>query len=74
VIAKNVNGSFYDFEAYYCKQRTMDCIYQSEDAWGEKAIIDWAQGIVLKGEFDNKAEQLLSVAKVIDQIYETSNW
>ncbi len=67
---RNHNGSFYEFDTYHFKSRDVSTICNEEGAWGGKAITDWAKMVMLSGNYDNRAEQLIQVADVIDLIYE----
>jgi len=67
---RNVNGSFFDFEAFRFFSKTKKEILSSPpEDWGGKAAIHWA-GQLAKGKgFDNDAFQFVKVAEVIDRIY-----
>jgi predicted dehydrogenase len=68
---KNVDGSFFHFEAYKFHQKTKKELLTSQtpDDWGGRAAIDWARRLA-KGEgFNKDAHQFVKVAEVIDRIY-----
>jgi predicted dehydrogenase len=66
---RNVNGSFYDFtaERNVGTQRTM--LASPPDAWGGRAIVDWARRLAGGAGYSNSIEAALQVASVIDRIY-----
>ena len=69
VAMKNVNGSFYDFvaERYYGTRTETLC--SPPDEWSGRAGVAWAERLA-KGEgFDEKAEEFVKVAEVLDKIY-----
>lgn len=68
---KNIDGSFFRFEAYKFLQKTKRELLTTPapDDWGGKAAIDWARRLT-KGEgFNRDAYQFVKVAEVIDRIY-----
>jgi predicted dehydrogenase len=68
---KNIDGSFFRFEAYKFLQKTKRELLTTPapDDWGGKAAIDWARRLA-KGEgFNKEAYQFVKVAEVIDRIY-----
>lgn len=68
---KNIDGSFFHFEAYKFLQKTKKELLTTPapDDWGGKAAIDWARRLA-KGEgFNKEAYQFVKVAEVIDRIY-----
>ena len=67
---RNVDGSFFDFEAELTRgshQRTL--IAAPPDDWGARAALDWADKLAHEAAFDPRADQLVAVADVLDQIY-----
>lgn len=66
---RNVNGSFYDFaaERNVGTQRTM--LASPPDAWGGRAVVDWARRLAGGAGYSNSIEAALQVASVIDRIY-----
>ncbi|WP_299824094.1 Gfo/Idh/MocA family oxidoreductase [uncultured Pontibacter sp.] len=69
VAFKNINGSFYDFvaERYYGTKTEQLCA--PPDEWMGRAGVVWAERVA-KGEgFDEKADQFIKVAEVLDKIY-----
>lgn len=68
---RNVNGSFFHFEAHKFHLKTKKELLTSPgpDDWGGRAAIDWARRLG-KGEgFNREAYQFVRVAEVIDRIY-----
>ena len=66
---RNVNGSFYDFtaERNIGTQRTL--LAAPPDAWGGRAVVDWARHLAGGCGYSNSIEAALQVASVIDRIY-----
>jgi predicted dehydrogenase len=65
----NVDGSFYDFRADRFRGTTREQLCGPPDAWGGRAIVEWARQLGEGARFDPAAERLLEVAAVIDAIY-----
>jgi predicted dehydrogenase len=68
---RNIDGSFFHFEAYKFHQKTKKELLTSQapDDWGGRAAITWARQLG-KGEgFNKEAYQFVKVAEVIDRIY-----
>ncbi|MBV9943289.1 MAG: Gfo/Idh/MocA family oxidoreductase [Solirubrobacterales bacterium] len=66
---RNVDGSFYDFEALLVEGRGSERIAEPPDEWGGRALIAWTQQLRRDRSFDEDVEQLVQVADLIDQIY-----
>jgi predicted dehydrogenase len=66
---RNVNGSFYDFEAVLVDGRTEQRLAEPPDRWGGRALVAWARQLSSGGGFDPEVERLLEVAELIDRIY-----
>jgi predicted dehydrogenase len=66
----NVDGSFYDFRAEQFRGTSRELLCGPPDAWGGRAIVDWARRVGLGSGFDPAAERLLHVTEVIDSIYQ----
>jgi hypothetical protein len=69
-----VNGSFYDFRADRFRGTTREQLSGPPDAWGGRAIVEWARRLSKGSGFDPAAERLFDVAAVIDAIYHRSGW
>jgi len=69
VSLRNVNGSFYDFttERYWGTSR--ETLTTPPDQWGGRAAADWASRLAAGERFDAAADELVSVARVLDRIY-----
>jgi predicted dehydrogenase len=66
---QNVDGSFYDFAAgrFHGNQRT--ALSGPPDAWGGRAIVDWARKLAAGARYDRQIETIVQVASVLDRIY-----
>jgi predicted dehydrogenase len=66
---RNVNGSFYDFvgERYQGNQRT--ALSEPGDAWGGRAILEWARRLAAGSGFHPAIEPAVQVAEVLDNLY-----
>jgi len=70
----NIDGSFFDFQAERFQGTSRGLLTAVGDdtawTWGGRAAVDWATRLA-KGEskFDPEAERLVTVAKVLDQMY-----
>ena len=65
----NLNGSFYDFEAYLNHKTKAECISSPPDDWGGQALIDWTRKLQKSNRFDESIATYEKVAKVIDKVY-----
>ena len=65
----NVAGSFYDFKAERYRGTARETLSGPPDAWGGRAAADFATRLAAGERFDAAAEQLVDVARVLDQIY-----
>jgi predicted dehydrogenase len=65
----NVNGSFYDFvaERYTGTQATV--LAMPPDAWSGRAAVAWARALAAGARFDPAAEEIVTVAEILDRIY-----
>ena len=66
---RNVDGSFYDFEALLLEGRRSERLASPPDEWGGRALVAWAQRLSRDTSFDGEVEQLVQVAELIDRIY-----
>ncbi|TFZ04337.1 Gfo/Idh/MocA family protein [Ramlibacter rhizophilus] len=66
----NRAGSFYDFaaERYSGNQRSV--LTEPPDAWGGRAIVQWARRLAAGAGFDPGIATAVQVASVIDRIYQ----
>ena len=66
---RNVGGSFYHFVAEHYEKTKSTRLTEPGDAWGGKAIIEWAQRLARSCAFDPEIEQVVRVAETLDAIY-----
>ncbi|PSC06683.1 oxidoreductase [Alsobacter soli] len=66
---RNVNGSFYDFEAELYRGTSRERLASPPDAWGGRAAADWARRLAAGERFDPQTERLVDVSRVLDAIY-----
>jgi predicted dehydrogenase len=66
---RNVNGSFYDFTAERFRGTARETLASPPDEWGGRAAADWARRLASGERFDQSADQLVAVARVLDRIY-----
>jgi predicted dehydrogenase len=66
---RNVNGSFYDFQAEAYSGTSRRVLASPPDAWGGRAAVAWAEQLARSDRHDPSSEQLLNVARVLDQVY-----
>lgn len=66
---RNLDGSFYDFEARLVHGRESRRLAGPPDDWGGRALIAWARALAHDPGFDPEAEQLVGVSELIDRIY-----
>lgn len=69
VSLRNVNGSFYDFTAERYWGTSRETLTNPPDEWGGRAAADWASRLAAGERFDPSAEELVTVAQVLDRIY-----
>lgn len=69
VSLRNVNGSFYDFTAERYWGTSRETLTVPPDEWGGRAAADWASRLASGERFDPAADELVSVARVLDGIY-----
>jgi predicted dehydrogenase len=68
-VMRNVSGSFYDFTAEHLQGVSRRTLAAPPDAWGGRAIVDWAQRLAAGQRFDPACERLMDSAAVLDRIY-----
>jgi hypothetical protein len=66
---RNRAGSFYDFtaERYEGTRRTV--LAEPPDAWGGRAVVDWARRLAGGARYEPGIESLVQVAQVLDAVY-----
>jgi predicted dehydrogenase len=65
----NVNGSFYDFAAARFNGTQRTPLADPPDAWGGRAVVDWAKRLGAGARYDKSVETIVQVAGVLDRIY-----
>ncbi|SRR5690606_13787336 len=66
---RNVNGSFYDFEAFRYRGTAREQLAAPPDAWGGRAAVTWATRLGDNSRFDPEIARVVDVAAVLDAIY-----
>lgn len=66
----NVNGSFTDFAAHRLSGRERRRVCAAPDDWGPRALTAWARGLARDPGFDEEVQEVLTVAEILDAIYE----
>jgi predicted dehydrogenase len=66
---QNVDGSFYDFAAARFQGTQRTPLADPPDAWGGRAIVDWARRLAAGARYDKSIETIVQVATVLDRIY-----
>jgi len=69
VSMRNRGGSFYDFSAQRFHGNQSATLAEPPDAWGGRAILDWARRLEGGSGFDPAIEPAVQVAAVLDRIY-----
>jgi predicted dehydrogenase len=70
---ENVEGSFYDFRAQRFRGTAAETLAEPPDEWGGRAAVAWARRLAAGERFDPRAEELVTVAEVLDAIYEAGS-
>src|SRR5690606_39184037 len=66
---RNVNGSFYDFEAVRLRTTTSERLCGPPDEWGGRAAVSWLHSLAAGAGYDPAIESLADVAAALDAIY-----
>lgn len=66
---RNLNGSFFDFEAAIMHGTSRQVLVAPPDDWGGKALLAWAEQLGRSDAFDPSAEEFISSAEILDRIY-----
>jgi predicted dehydrogenase len=66
---RNVNGSFYDFEARHFIGTRSERLVDPPDDWGGRAAAVWAERLRRDGSFDSEIENVVATAEVLDSVY-----
>lgn len=65
----NVDGSFYDFVADRHHETRRDTLAGPPDAWGGRAVANWARRLAAGQRFDPECGRLVDLARVLDRVY-----
>lgn len=66
---RNVNGSFYDFVGERYEGTRTHALASPPDAWGGRAVVDWARRLGAGARYNHSIESIVEVASVLDRIY-----
>ncbi|WP_037373367.1 Gfo/Idh/MocA family protein [Salinimicrobium xinjiangense] len=67
---RNINGSFYDFNAEKYQGTQTETLVTPPDEWSGRAGVVWVENMIKNNRFDEKsATEFIKTAKVIDRIY-----
>jgi predicted dehydrogenase len=67
---RNIDGSFYDFEAERFRGTTRQKLSCFLEQWGGRAALNWAEQLARGADFDPEIETLRQVAATLDAIYQ----
>jgi predicted dehydrogenase len=66
----NVDGSFYDFRLTRHRGTARETLVEPPDPeWGSRALVAWARRLRTGAAFDPAVEDVVTVARLLDQIY-----
>lgn len=68
-VFENINGSFYDFQAFLCHGTSRQVISSPPDDWGAEALVSWVNELSRSSSFNTEISNHLKVADIIDMIY-----
>jgi predicted dehydrogenase len=66
---RNLNGSFYDFEAALLRGTSREILVEPPDEWGGRAAVAWATRLAGSRSFDEEASHLVRTADALDRIF-----
>lgn len=66
---RNVDGSFYDFEAVRLDGTDQTVLVEPPDDWGGRTAVAWARQLATSDRYDPAIERVHDVATVVDGIY-----
>lgn len=66
---RNINGSFYDFEAAVFTGTHTQIVEDSKDDWGGRAGVKWAEQLRQGNKYDPSNTEYIKVAETLDMIY-----
>lgn len=67
---RNISGSFFDFQAEFCKGTSRQVLSTPPDDWSGRAAIRWTEALSRANRFDPLAETYVQTAALVDKIYE----
>lgn len=67
---RNLNGSFYDFVTEHFQGTSRRVIAAPPDEWGGRAAVAWARQLAESSRYDPAIEEVVTVARVLDWIYD----
>ena len=67
---RNLDGSFYDLRAERYRGTVTEPLAAPPDHWGGRAAVEWARRLAAGERFDAEAERLVTLAELVDAIYE----
>jgi len=66
---RNLDGSFYDFVAEWCRGTSTERLTGPPDPWNGRAAVRWARALATDPQFDSEIERQVEVARVLDAFY-----
>jgi len=69
VSLRNVNGSFYDFEAVRFRGTAREVLFGPPDEWGGRAAVAWAGQLSESPRYREEIESIIRVAGILDRVY-----
>jgi predicted dehydrogenase len=69
-VMENIDGSFYDFAACHLQGTSRHELSRESRDWSGRAAVDWARRLASGGSFDAGIENVLSVSRTLDAIFE----
>lgn len=66
---RNLNGSFYDFEAVRFHGTRTEVLFSGEDDWGGRAAREWVEQLAEGATYHPDVETVLEVAALLDKMY-----
>lgn len=67
--ARNISGSFFDFEAWRLQGTDRRQIARPPDAWFGRAAAAWARRLAVDASFDPAVAEAVATMRLIDRIY-----
>jgi predicted dehydrogenase len=65
---RNVNGSFYDFEALHLSSTTSRVLAGPPDDWGSGAITRWVRALARDRRYSPEIERVQETARIMDEV------